>query len=67
MSLQENNHIEVVSKALATEATPSGEVYDSVAALATKLDALKRQGGLFAAISFSPKAQELADCCQVLS
>ena len=67
MTLQVENHLEVVSRALATQAAPSRDVCDSAAALAIKLDALKRQGGLFEGISFSPDAQELLHCVQVLS
>ncbi len=67
MTLQVENHFKIVSRALATQDEPSRDVCDSAAALAIKLDALKRQGGLFEGISFSPDAQELLHCTQVLS
>ena len=67
MSLQVVSHLDVVSEALATQAEPSRDVCDSVAALAVKLDALKRQGGLFEGLSFSPDVEKLLDCAQVLS
>ncbi len=67
MTLQVENHFKIVSRALATQAEPSRDVCDSAAALAIKLDTLKRQGGLFEGVSFSPDAAELLHCAQVLS
>ena len=67
MAPQTENHLEIVSKALATKAQPSRDVCDSVAVLSTKLDALKRQGGLFERISFSPDVEAILDGMQVLS
>lgn len=67
MTLKVENHLEIVSKALATQAEPSRDVCDSAAALAIKLDTLKRQGGLFEGISFSPDVEGLLNCMQVLS
>lgn len=60
------NDYRVVANAIGGESQASDEMLSSAVNLANKLDMLKRLGGLFEGVSFSPAAQELLDSCTVL-
>ena len=62
----ERNHFKVVNESLSGQRAVDEDTFSSVAILAERLERLKRTSSIFANITFSPQAEELA-CCEMVS
>ncbi len=62
----ERNHFKVVNDSLSGQRAVDDDTFSSVAVLAERLERLKRTSSIFANITFSPQAEELA-CCEMVS
>jgi hypothetical protein len=62
----ERNHFQVVKESLSGKRAVSEDTFSSIAVLAERLERLKRTSSIFANITFSPQAEELA-CCEMVS
>ncbi|HEG43777.1 MAG TPA: hypothetical protein ENH94_07005 [Phycisphaerales bacterium] len=62
----ERNHFKVVNESLSGQRAVDEDTFSSVAVLAERLERLKRTSNIFANITFSPQAEELA-CCEMVS
>ena len=62
----ERNLFKVVNESLSGQRAVDEDTFSSVAVLAERLERLKRTSSIFANITFSPQAEELA-CCEMVS
>ena len=62
----ERNHFKVVNESLSGQRAVDEDTFSSVAILAERLERLKKTSSIFADITFSPQAEELA-CCEMVS
>ena len=62
----ERNHFKVVNESLSGTRATDEDTLSSIAVLAERLERLKKTSSIFANITFSPQAEELA-CCEMVS
>ncbi len=62
----ERNHFKVVNESLSGQRAVDEDTFSSIAVLAERLERLKRTSSIFANITLSPQAEELA-CCEMVS
>ena len=62
----ERDHLKVVNESLSGQRAVDEDTFSSIAVLVERLERLKRTSSIFANITFSPQAEELA-CREMVS